>query len=315
MDDLYSLHPNGLFLRREALDHAYRDRDLRAAVRDGELTKVRHGAYVSAATWRRHDDVGKYRLKCQAVCLTHHHDVALSHTSGAAVLGMRMWGTQLERVHVVRLDSLTARRANDVVHHRGTWSPDDLVQVGEMLVLPPALCAVGHATLVGVESGVVTLDSLYHLGLGTQVEVEAAYRSMSGWPRTSRLQITVRLAELGSESVGESRGRYLFWSQHLPRPELQYRIYDHYGRLVGVTDYAWPDYGLLGEFDGKMKYGRSLRPGDDPAETVYREKRREDLLRELTQWSMVRITWPDLYDAATTAARIRRLMRRPASVA
>jgi hypothetical protein len=45
---------------------------------------------------------------------------------------------------------------------------------------------------------------------------------------------------------------------------------------------------------------------------VFREKRREDELRRLTGFSMVRLTWADLYRGAETAARIRALMRRAA---
>ena len=42
-----------------------------------------------------------------------------------------------------------------------------------------------------------------------------------------------------------------------------------------------------------MKYGRSLRPGQDPGEAVYREKRREDALHDLGL-QVVRWTWDEL---------------------
>lgn len=75
---------------------------------------------------------------------------------------------------------------------------------------------------------------------------------------------------------------------------------------------VWREQRLLGEFDGKVKYGRLLRSGEEPGDAVFREKRREDRLRELTGFSMVRITWGDLYRPAETAARIRGLMHRAA---
>ena len=65
----------------------------------------------------------------------------------------------------------------------------------------------------------------------------------------------------------------------------------------------------MSEFDGKVKYGRLLRPGESPADAVFREKVREDRLREALQWGMVRLVWADLYRPAATAARIRRLLR------
>jgi hypothetical protein len=79
-----------------------------------------------------------------------------------------------------------------------------------------------------------------------------------------------------------------------------------------VTDFAWPEHRLLGEFDGRVKYGRLLRPGEEPGDAVFREKRREDLLRRVTGWSMIRITWEDLYHPARTAAAVRQLMGRAA---
>jgi hypothetical protein len=39
---------------------------------------------------------------------------------------------------------------------------------------------------------------------------------------------------------------------------------------------------------------------------VFREKVREDWLREVTGWRLVRLTWADLYQPQATASRIRR---------
>ncbi len=72
---------------------------------------------------------------------------------------------------------------------------------------------------------------------------------------------------------------------------------------------VWPEHGLLGEFDGRVKYGRLLRPGEEPGDAVFREKRREDELRRLTGFAMVRLVWADLHRPRETAARIRGLLR------
>ncbi|MBC7276624.1 hypothetical protein [Nocardioides sp.] len=77
---------------------------------------------------------------------------------------------------------------------------------------------------------------------------------------------------------------------------------------MGVTDWAWPEFGLLGEFDGRVKYGRLLQPGQDPGDVVFAEKRREDELREITGFSMIRLIWSDFAHPAVTAARVRRAL-------
>ena len=58
------------------------------------------------------------------------------------------------------------------------------------------------------------------------------------------------------------------------------------------VDFAWPDVGVVGEFDGRIKYGRQLA-GSDPHGVVFAEKLREDALRR-AGWTVVRWTWADL---------------------
>src|SRR3954469_13648996 len=91
---------------------------------------------------------------------------------------------------------------------------------------------------------------------------------------------------------GESGSRIVLSGRGLLPSALQLPVRDG-TRLLGRVDFAWPEHRTLGEFDGRVKYGRLLRPGDDVTEVVYREKLREDLLRDLG-WQVVRWTWPDL---------------------
>jgi hypothetical protein len=80
--------------------------------------------------------------------------------------------------------------------------------------------------------------------------------------------------------------------------------------VVGRTDYAWPKSRRLGEFDAKVTYGRLLKPGQDPGEVVFNEKRREDQLREVLDAWMIRLVWSDFDQPGAMAARIRRLLAR-----
>ena len=61
-----------------------------------------------------------------------------------------------------------------------------------------------------------------------------------------------------------------------------------------------------------MKYGRLLRDGEDPGQVVYREKLREDRLRELG-WQVVRWVWADLAHPDVIAGRLRRAFARAAA--
>jgi hypothetical protein len=236
--------------------------------------------------------------------------LALSHTSAAVEHGLRLHRPDLGKVHVVSLDKPMARTTPDIVYHRPPVQDADLQERTDgVLVVSPTRAALETASLSDVPSGLVVLDGLVHQGLATVDEVHEAHERFHG-PGSRKLQITVRLVREGAESVGETLGRHLCWSQHLPEPTLQFEVRDADGTLIGRTDYAWPEYGVIGEFDGLGKYGRLRRPGETVEQAVVREKRREDLLREITGWLMIRLVWADLYRPVVTAARIREQLSR-----
>ena len=77
-------------------------------------------------------------------------------------------------------------------------------------------------------------------------------------------------------SVGESRSRVAMSRFGVAPPVLQWEVVGPGGVVLGTADFGWPEHGVVGEFDGLVKYGRVLRPGQVPAEAVFAEKRRED---------------------------------------
>jgi hypothetical protein len=312
MDELISLHTDHVFLRREALEHGYDDRDLRTALRDGVLDKVRHGAYVPRSVWKAADDLERHRLRGHAVLRSHDSKLALSHTSAAIEHGLRLYEPDLSQVHVMAIGKPLARSTPGIVYHETPAKGTELEErADDVLVVDPTRAALQAATLTNVASGLVVLDSLVDLKKVTVEDLQAAFTTFHG-PGSRKLQITVRLVRAGSQSVGETLGRHLFWGQHLPEPVLQFEVHDEHGNLVGRTDYAWPDLGTFGEFDGAVKYERYLGPGETVHDAVLREKRREDLLREITGWLMIRLIWADLFKPAATAERIRKqLYRQP----
>ena len=80
------------------------------------------------------------------------------------------------------------------------------------------------------------------------------------------------------------------------------------GVPIARTDFGWPGRGTVGEFDGRVKYGRLLRPGQSAGDAVFAEKLREDRIRD-QDLRVVRWTWPDLDDFHLVAARLRQAFR------
>lgn len=308
MRELSELNDDGAFHRTDVLAHGYTDRDITRALRSGELTRVRQGAYIATDRWEGADPLVRHHIRSCAVLRTHTGRVALSHTSAAVEHGLRLYDPGLDRVHVTRLDGGSGGRTREVVYHAGACDEGSLATTNGRLCVTPARAALETASLHDVQSGLVTLDSALNLGLATWADLASLYERRSRWPHSRRLQVTLRLARPGAESVGESRMRYLCWSQGVPEPVLQYPVRDRAGHLVGRCDMAWPDHGVLGEFDGRVKYTTLRTAGESPEDVVYREKVREDALREAAGFRVIRFVWGDLHRPATTAARIRAML-------
>ncbi len=303
----FKAETQGFFTRDDAMALGLDDRSIRRAISLKAWHRIRNGSYTMSDLWPA-DPVQQHLLLCRAAVNKLGGVVALSHTSAAVLHGLRLWQPDLSRVHVTRLDGGAGHTEAGVTHHEGLIVPGDLMFTDGLQVTRPARAALEAASLTDAEGGLVALDSLLHLRLATIRELVSTYALMQSWPRFRKLQVVVRLADGGAESIGESRSRYLFYVQNLPAPQLQFVVRDARGEVVGICDFAWPEHRLLGEFDGRVKYERFLRPGERPGDAVFREKRREDRLCEITGWRMVRLVWADLYDGPGTAARVRRLL-------
>lgn len=86
------------------------------------------------------------------------------------------------------------------------------------------------------------------------------------------------------------------WQMGLPQPVLQPR-FEIAGRLFR-SDFGWPAFRVLGEFDGRTKYEELLRPGQSPADVIMAEKRREQYLQS-ENWYVVRWGMDDMRDRQT----------------
>lgn len=310
MDPLRHLTESvGFFTRGQALDCGYSEKQVAALTRHRIWVRFRRGYYCHGDTWQALDEVGRHLVRCAAVIDSIGPDVvALSHVSGAVRHGIEVWNVDLSRVHVTRLDGGAGRLEGDVVHHEGFVADDELTMVEGQPVLAAVRCCLEAASVAANESALCLLDSGLHLGRFDPESMMAQFELMARWPRTRHLHIPVRMADGDAATIGESRGRRLFRVLHLPAPLLQYDVVDADGVLLGTTDWAWPAHGLLGEFDGKVKYTRLVPPGMTPGDVVFAEKQREDAMRRATGFAMERIVWDDLQRPRVLEQRLRRAL-------
>jgi len=113
----------------------------------------------------------------------------------------------------------------------------------------------------------------------------------------------LRFANGRSESPGESLIRVMIEEWGFPPPRLQIRIYSPNGTFLGRVDLGYPDLGVLFEFDGAIKYHKPLRPGQDAADVVVKEKLREDRIRDMG-YVVVRLVWAELADLTALRSRV-----------
>jgi hypothetical protein len=313
MDPLrYLCELDGFFSRGMAREVGYDDRAVSLMVRCKVWVRFRRGYYSFADIWGSLDEVGRHRVRSRAVMHSLGGAVALSHVSGVVAHGIETWGVDLSRVHVTRLDGGAGRVEGDVVHHVGTCTTDDVVEVDGVRTLTPVRCVLECGSTATSEVALTLFNSLLHSGAAEPDALYRTFKAMASWPGMRRLHVPIRLADPRVESIGESRGLWTFWIGGIPRPEVQFEVHDRQGRLIGTCDWGWPAHRLLGEFDGKVKYGRLLRPEQDPGEVVFAEKHREDELREVSEFGMLRLIWTDFDRPRLIRARFDRLARRTA---
>jgi hypothetical protein len=188
---------------------------------------------------------------------------------------------------------------------------DEIIELDGLQVTDPVRTALDLARSLRHEAAVVTLDAALHHGLLTHDLLRARLLDISGTPGSRSAARAVHAADGRSESVGESRSRVILTRWKLAPSALQFEVRSPHGAVVGRTDFAWEEHGLVGEFDGRIKYGRLLRPGQEAGDVVFDEKCREDAIRD-EGWGVVRWIWPDLARPERFAARVRRAQERGA---
>ena len=299
----------GVILRRDAVLDGVDDHELRRLVRAGVLVKLRHGAYALGDRWRDCNDVDRVLMLARAVMHRWGRRMVLSHDSACLLQGGPARGLDTDLVHATDLYRRGDRSQAGVVHHRGSLLVGDVTRVDGHWITSPTRTALDTASRHPREVAVALMDDFVNRGLTTTAELDAGSRRREPWPDHAALRRSVALVRAGSESVGETILRLALRDLGLPEPELQFEVRDGRGTFMGRADMAIPSMRILIEFDGMEKYHRFRRNGESIADMVMREKRREDRLREVTGWIVVRITWADLYDLPELARRLRAAAR------
>ena len=299
-------------LRRSGLS----DRALQREADAGRLIRIRRGAYCPAERWQALDDRQRHLLRMRAVAEASGREVVFCGLSAAAAWNLPLVERFPGDVEVVGFPSSGGGRSQGDVRRRPLQTTGLRVNERDgLLVTGVASTAVQLALQLGFADAVGVLDRALWGRNPDRIEFEELVLELERIGpryRRSAALAAILFAVGASDSLGESIARARLHELGYPPPVLQAPLADERG-LIGRVDFYWPDHGIIGEFDGAVKYQRTeMLGGRSPAETVWREKQREDRLRRRCA-GLFRAVWADLMDPPRFDAIVRSSGLRPSA--
>ena len=280
--------------------------ELRRMTREGEATRVRPGAYLIGSGTE--DAPTTHRRMVQGTLPRVGPDSVVSHSSAAVLHGLPVWDRYLTQVHLTRARGYGGRKLRWTHLHVAPIDGFETANVDGIRCTGMARTVTDLARTLPTRQAVAAGDRALVLGLD-QSSLTLALARAKGWPGIRRARRVIEFLDARSESPGESHSRVVLSEIGREPSHLQYEVRDPLGRVVARTDFCWDDQRTIGEFDGRIKYGKDLNPGQDIEEVLFEEKRREDAIRDLG-WQVVRWTWRDLAAPGQLRNRIDRAFTR-----
>lgn len=282
------LKQRDLFSTREAAAAGLDAGDLRKAVHQRQLVRLKRGWYTAQRT-RFPEEL--HTLLVRAELRDNRHTVA-SHYSGAVLLGLPVHRVDWRTVHLMtRRDVETTRRPGLRLHQ----SFDDEGLLRQDCVSVGLACV--QTALLDPVSGLMAADHALRQGLTSRSDLERVVHRM-GRQRGARLaRATLALASAVRESPMESR---LAFALHVLGYTWVEQVTIRTALGVCRPDFQIKGTRVLVEYDGEDKYA--------DRGSLLQEKRREDALRALG-YDFVRVTRHLLDDLPALDQQIRHKLK------
>lgn len=278
-----------LILSRRLRSEGESTRHLERGARLDDFVRIRPGAYLTAGEWSTLDPRGRHLVAMLAVAATSRRRLVFSGESAAALHGIPLLGGWSARPHIV--DEVGRRRAAlvGVVTHRLDLRDDEIVGVEGLLATSPLRTAFDIAAARGLLAGVVALDHVLGRSFGVERSRAAEWldgaRGRRGYRRmTASFSVATGLAESPLESL--SLGQCHLLGLPAPRQQVEFTVD---GRTYRA-DFHFEDADVIGEADGRSKYGPDAAGPPSGEQRLWQEKEREDALRSIVR-GFARWSW------------------------
>lgn len=245
----------------------------------GELLKIRKGIYIESQKWQSLKPWEQQTARILALA-RQMPDVVLSHTSAAQLFG---FVTPNETLVHIYSDGTSRSRIQSVAKHCLLTQDTStvLLELG-IRVTCPLTTVLDCARYLPIKQGVALADSaLFQRAVETE---ELAEKLTEAQGRNCRkMRQIARLVSPKSESAGESYTRMLLDEMGLVYEEQKefFLAGSHYR-----YDFALEDFGIIVEFDGRLK----LTDFGAPDAVLEQERYREKALRN-AGWVVFRADW------------------------
>ncbi|MGA4506285.1 hypothetical protein ACQB6R_12105 [Propionibacteriaceae bacterium G1746] len=252
-------------------------REIAERIASGDLTRVMRGQYVQTPL-----DARALHLQRARSCAGQ----VLALETAAMVHGLPI--TRLpELVQVVQQGAGRSRTRTIKRVLSAPLPAQHVTEVDGLLLTTLPRTVVDLARVRGLEPGMIAWEAArWRARVAealTAFDAEAAdvIEALRGRKGLRHAQVALVRASAMSQSPMETRSLMRMRTLGIPEPVQQYEVLDPGGTSLGFTDFAWPDLGVLGEYDGQDKYDLLARPGETPAAVMRREKRRQERMESL----------------------------------
>ena len=232
-------------LRRQGLSRNY----IYRALHDQRALTLRRGIYISTQEWGSLGDWGRYFARLIALAKKSPQTL-FSHHSAALLHGLWLTGQPPERIHVYS-SPRSRGDAHGVVKHPFLGESTIRVSTSSGLAATGIVQTVIDCALTSfTREAVIIADSALHLGKVTPAELMDAMTVYDGRRRV-QVQRVAQLMSAHAESPGETGTRLLLNEMGVAFIE-QYEV--QLGHRRYRVDFFLPEFNMIIEFDGELKY-------------------------------------------------------------
>ena len=289
-----------LISSRRLRDEGWNSRGLRVAVESRRLHRVRRGWFIEQSHWRGLLPESRHRAEVVAAAFSAAgSDPVFSHVSAAVLWGLPLYRVRPTRVHV--MTSPHKRHSVDgMLRHEGPLPQSDISDIDGIrctslartvldvarTVSPEAALALTDGALASVGGAAWDYDDEAAESLFGELVARARRPGARGILQARRI---VDLANGRAQLPLESVTRYRLHQLGFARPRLQVPVQRPGGGSFWM-DIAVDQSHAFIECDGRAKYLNDELRGERAADqVVLQEKMREDWVRGVTGWRVVRV--------------------------